>query len=58
MKSNSKLSRVFERYGMIEALEARIAPAAVGNIQLPANPIFQTVSAGGGTGGGGGGVVR
>ena len=51
MKSTSKSSKVFERYGMIEALESRIAPAAVGNIQLPANPVFRTIVSGGGAGG-------
>jgi hypothetical protein len=49
MKSNSTSSRVSGRYGMIEALEPRIAPAAIANISLPpvANLTFVTVTAGG-----------
>jgi hypothetical protein len=42
MKSKSKTSRVSDRYGMIEPLEARIAPAAL----LDA-PVFRTATAGG-----------
>jgi hypothetical protein len=52
MKSNSKSSRILERYGMIEALESRIAPAAVGTLSLPTNPVYRTVVAGGGSIGG------
>jgi hypothetical protein len=47
MKSKSKPSRVTERYGMIEPLEPRIAPAAAGTVYLPANPTFVTVTSGG-----------
>lgn len=66
MKSKSQSSRVSDRYGMIEALEPRIAPAAVLNDYLPASPKFVTVTAGGSllvtagevltTGSGGGGI--
>ena len=52
MKSKKKSSRVADRYGMIEALEPRIAPATVTPAapftgSLPANPTFVTVTAGG-----------
>jgi hypothetical protein len=46
MKSKSISSRVSERYGMIEPLEARIAPAAIAG-SLPANVKFVTVTTGG-----------
>ena len=46
MKTKSKSSRISERYGLIEALEARIAPASAA-AQLPANPYFVTAPAGG-----------
>jgi hypothetical protein len=50
MKSTSKSSKVLERYGMIEPLEARIAPAAVGTIQIPSNAVYPTIVSGGGAG--------
>jgi len=61
MKSKSNTSRVLERYGMIEPLEARIAPAALldnakfvtatagGSLLVKAGQVLTTGSAGGGS---------
>ncbi len=48
MKSKSKFSRVHDRYGMIESLESRIAPAAFTPGFLPtSSSAYKSVTAGG-----------